>query len=142
MAPADISWVAVGAATVLYQALHVLWYSPFVFGKLWAHGLGFEEYHEADRHAFWVGVGITTVATFGVCAALDVLLDWAAVGSAIEGALVGGLAGGVAVLVGAQGIGLEERPILLFMLSALFNLVAMAAAGAVIVLVGGPTAVA
>ncbi len=36
----EVSWVAVGVATVLCFVLGYLWYSPMMFGKAWAEGVG------------------------------------------------------------------------------------------------------
>lgn len=36
----EVSWVAVGVATVLCFVLGYLWYSPMMFGKSWAEGVG------------------------------------------------------------------------------------------------------
>ncbi|MDD9888965.1 MAG: DUF1761 domain-containing protein [Gammaproteobacteria bacterium] len=37
---ANVSWLAVGASTIICFMLGALWYSPKMFGTKWARGLG------------------------------------------------------------------------------------------------------
>ena len=38
----DVNWLAVGVGTVIAFMLGAAWYSPKMFGKKWAEGVGLE----------------------------------------------------------------------------------------------------
>jgi hypothetical protein len=64
-----INYVAVAAATVINMVIGSLWYSPFLFGKIWAAGIKFKgepkmtSFHlvQAAGAAFALALGIACI---------------------------------------------------------------------------------
>ena len=72
---AGVNWLAVGVSTIAAFALGALWYSPILFVKGWAEGVGVDINNKPDNMAATMVAQL--IATFllalviGVCAVAD-----------------------------------------------------------------------
>ena len=125
-----VNMLAVLVAGIVHMAIGVLWYSPLLFGNLWARlegldqsalKLGAKEYIIAFLTSL---VTVFVLAMFMVCANARTPLDGAVVG-------IWAWLGFIATLLVGDVI-FCKKPFLLFLIRNAYNLVALAVAGAVI----------
>lgn len=125
-----------GAGALVYLAVGALWYT-LLARKLWLHAMGVTRARDIHPEALKVSIGLLLLAGFGVALGLAVLLDWSAATSLRDGAYVGLVAAGAfAAATGVPALALEERPLLAWLVASVFHLLAMPAAGVVMVLLG------
>ncbi|MGH2606274.1 MAG: DUF1761 domain-containing protein [Anaerolineales bacterium] len=125
---AGINWLAVVVGVVVSNALGFLWYGP-LFGQTWAKALGKKMEELQGSPTMYV---VTIVASFITMVVLAAAV--AAFGSAnlIEGAVVGALLWfGIGATQSYVGATFEGRPMAVWQISALYNLVVFVVMGAV-----------
>lgn len=128
----EINWLAVVVGTIGYQVLGALWYGP-VFGATWLDAMGIDpDAHEGE--GLPTGVAMTTVGSLVAVTALAVLIDWVGAASWEMGLLVGLVAGvGFVATSALQAVPFEERPWPVYLLGVGYNVVALAGAGVLLV---------
>lgn len=90
---ANVNWLAVAVGAVLAYALGYLWYSPKLFGKKWAEGVGLKAPPDNLPVA---AMAVQAIGTFllawvvGVTAAKDALLTILLVTATIAALMVAG----------------------------------------------------
>jgi hypothetical protein len=130
----EVSWIAVVAGTVGYQALGALWYGP-LFGDRWMAGMGFEGPEEVhgDEDAT-TGYLLTTVGSLVAVVALVLLVDWTGASTPVEGLSLGVVVGvGFVATTALQAVPFEGRAWSVYLLNAGYNLVALAGVGVLLV---------
>ena len=128
----DVSLLGIVAATIGYQALGALWYGP-VFGSRWMDAMGYADSADVPGENATAGYAITAVGSLVAVTLLGVLIDWVGATTLTEGLVVGALVGvGFVATTGLQSVPFEERPWSVYLLSAGYNVVALAGAGALL----------
>ncbi|MEX2029884.1 MAG: DUF1761 domain-containing protein [Anaerolineales bacterium] len=125
---AGINWIAVVIGVVLSNALGFLWYGP-LFGKPWMKALGKKASELQASPASYVVTGVTSLITMIVLAAAIRAFGSASV---VDGAIVGVVL--YIGLVGAPtyvGTTFEGRPVTVWYINALYNVVVFGVMGAV-----------
>ena len=123
-----INWIAVVIGVVLSNALGFLWYGP-LFGKPWMNALGKKASELQASPASYVVTVVTSLITMIVLAAAIRAFGSASV---VEGAIVG-----VVLYIGLTGaptyVGttFEGRPVTVWYINALYNVVVFGVMGAV-----------
>ena len=128
MDPASINWLAVGVAAVSSFLVGGLWYSPLLFGNLWARLCGFSP-DELAR-----GMAKIFIGSF-VCSAIAAanLAFFIGKGSVAFGTFAGAAAGIGWVATGVVTTHLfERRPGLLIAIDAGYHAVAMTLMGVIL----------
>lgn len=125
---AGINWLAVVVGVVVSNALGFLWYGP-LFGQTWAKALGKKMEELQGSPTMYV---VTIIASFITMTVLAAAV--AAFGSTnlIEGAVVGALLWfGIGATQSYVGATFEGRSMVVWQISALYNLVVFVVMGAV-----------
>lgn len=129
----DLSWIAVVIGTIGYQVLGALWYGP-LFGSRWMAGMGYESAEDVQGEDSWENYALTTLGSLVAIIALGVFVDWAGATTWIGGLAVGLVAGlGFVATTGLQAVPFEDRSWSVYLLSVGYNIVALALAGALLV---------
>ena len=125
---AGINWIAVVIGVVLSNALGFLWYGP-LFGKPWMKALGKSA---SELQASPTSYVVTVVTSFITMIVLAVAINAFGSASVVDGAIVGvvlyaGLAGAPTYV----GTTFEGRPVTVWYINALYNVVVFGVMGAV-----------
>ena len=129
---ATVNYWAILTAGAVYMALGALWYSQALFGKVWLAGIGKTKQQAEANHAGWkmglVLVG-SLVAAYGIARILTGFVD----PSLFNGVRVGVL-GALCFVIAPMGVNdlMEGRPVKLFLVNAIYNLVGFVIMGAII----------
>ncbi|MEZ4417197.1 MAG: DUF1761 domain-containing protein [Gemmatimonadota bacterium] len=134
MRGAEANYLAVVVAAMVPIVIGALWYSPLMFGEVWARAHGFSEDRllEIGRH------GARTVAVSFVCylvmaVVLSRLISTLGLSSASGGALLGLLLWlGFLATMGLTAFLFSDKPILTYLLDAAYQLMYAAAMGALL----------
>ena len=131
MPPFDVNIVPVLIAAVINMAVGVLWYSPFLFGKIWLSAIG------KTKDDFGVGsagmiYAVNTIAAVVVSYFLFILVKYSGASSLTQGAQMGFWVwlGFVATTV-LPAYMYEMRPKRLYLIYISFQLIAFIIMGAV-----------
>lgn len=129
----DINWIGVVVGTVTYQVLGALWYGP-VFGSRWMDAMGYAGSEDVPGEDATAGYAMTTAGSLVAVIGLGVLVDWTGATGWPAGLAVGAVAGvGFVATTGLQAVPFEERPWMVYGLSAGYNVIALAVAGVLLV---------
>lgn len=131
----DVSWLAIVIGTIGYQVLGAVWYGP-LFGSTWVKAMGYEnteDIHKSENPT--TGYILTTIGSLIAVIALGILLAWVDASAWSEGLIVGLLIGiGFVATTGLQAVPFENRPWTIYFLNAGYNVVALAGAGALLII--------
>lgn len=83
----NYNWPAVALAMLLGVVLHAIWYSPYVFGGLWARLEGLED--EEVRRGFLPRLGVAVLASAALAFGLAGFFNFTGSNSFLLGALAG-----------------------------------------------------
>lgn len=129
----DVSWIAVVVGTIGYMVLGALWYGP-LFGSRWMAAMGYGDSADVQGEDSWTNYALTTAGSLVAVVALGVLVDWAGATTWTGGLAVGVLAGvGFVATTALQAVPFEARPWPVYLLSVGYNVIALAVAGVLLV---------
>lgn len=128
----DVSWLGIGAATVVYMVLGALWYGP-LFGNAWTRAIGFEMPEEQPGPEIYIVPAIAYFVASVATAMLAVATGSDTVGEGLVlGLLVGfGYAVTLSMVASAFNPGMPE-PRTLFLVTGSYNLVSLTIAGVLV----------
>lgn len=130
----EINLLAVLAATVVAFILGGIWYSPFVFGNIWANSMGFTD-KDLKKKGIWKSYFGNFLATFVTAYVLAYLLQTFNVKDLFEAGNVVFLIWLGFIFAGSMGSVLwEKRSVKLFFIHTAFNLVQLASIATVYLL--------
>ena len=123
-----MNFPAVLAAGAAHFAIGMIWYSPLLFGKIWMELSGLSETKLTPRD-----LGAAFCSSLIVAYVLACVVLLAGARTLLDGAVVGIMAevGFVATLLLGDMI-FEKKPLKLFLVRNGYNLLALAAAGAIL----------
>lgn len=124
MLQANINYLAVFVAAVVYMIIGALWYSPVLFGKIWKKLVG---HPHDDMHGNAAnGYGLTFVAALLIAYVLAHFVDYMGADTIFAGAQLGfWLWAGFSVTTGVGETVFAGRPGKLYVLNMSYNLVAI-----------------
>lgn len=128
----DLNWLAVIVAAAVGMAVNAAWYSDYLFAKPWMKAVGIKK-KDAAKPGAEVALIIAFITLLITTAATAVLVDVLAVNGALQGTLLGVLVG-FGFLVTNSGMHklFERRPFSLFAISAVGDILTLAAIGAIL----------
>ncbi len=128
----QINWFAVVVAAAVAMLINAAWYSPGLFGREFLKSAGLKK-KDTTKPGVDVALVISFITLVITTAALAVLLDVLELRGAYNGMLLGVLVG-FAFLVMNNGMHklYEQRPFTLFIVTAVGDLLTMAAIGAIL----------
>ena len=132
MSEFQINYPAVGVAALATILIGVLWYSPMLFGGLWAkaHGYSKEQLRETAGRAFMVSLFCYLVIAF----VLAMLVSYTGVSTVRQGAFLGFLVwiGFLATLGLTAHMHSHGKPLSIYLIDAGYQLVYAVAMGVVL----------
>jgi hypothetical protein len=132
MESTGVNYLAVFAAGLVYTILAALWYSPMVMGKAWLKATGKTEEQEKAESAPWkmfVALVGSWLAAYGIAR----ILSWTSF-EPVWGGMMIGLLVSVCFLFTVIGTSdmMEGRPLALFRINILFNILGFMLMGLII----------
>jgi len=126
------NWPAILVAAVASIVLGWLWYSPFLFGELWMRKLGrTKEQVQAEFSPLSIVLAFVLGAVMAVF--LTAFLHWTRTTTAVGGAYIGLCAGiGFSATTFAVNDTFEKRPVVLWLVNAMFHVIVLVAMGAIL----------
>lgn len=128
----ELNWLTVIVAACVGMLVNAAWYSEALFAKPWMKAVKLKK-SDVEKPAVSVGLLISLILMVIVAAAIGVLLEVLAVTGALNGVLLGVLAA-TAFVVTFNGIHKlnEQRPFTLFAITAVGDILTLAAMGAIL----------
>jgi hypothetical protein len=128
----ELNWVAVVVAACIGMLINAVWYSDYLFGKVWMKSAGLKK-KDLEKDGVDVALIISFMTIIVTAAALGVLTMVLKLDSAVSGAFLGGLVG-FAFLAMNNGMHklYEQRPFALFAVTAVGDILTMTAIGAIL----------
>ena len=124
--------LAVVLAAVAGFILGGFWYSPFLFGHVWARESGTPETHNPDPKA-QIRFSATLLALLALAAlVLEQVLHWRGANGAAEGLTVGAVGGVLAAAVVGMDTLFERKRSVLFLINAGYYLIASGVMGLIV----------
>jgi len=124
--------LAIVLASVAGFVLGGFWYSPLLFGHVWARESGTPETHNPDPKAQIRFFVILLVLLALVASVFEQALRWRVAGGATEGLTVGGVGGVLAAaVVGMDTLFERKRPVL-FLINAGYYLITFSVMGVIV----------
>ncbi len=121
------TWVLVVIGVLINLILGMLWYGP-LFGKPWKKAIKMKKAPKMKAGDYFWMLVIAVIASFGTI----ILVNYSGVSDMIRGAFIGmviGLTGSVIVI--ANGIIYEKKPISLLFINGLYYIIFFAVVGAI-----------
>ena len=122
MSELQINYLAVGVAALATFVIGALWYSPLLFGNLWAkaHGFSKEQLRKTAGRAFVVSLFCYLVMAF----VLAVLVSYTGVSTVLQGAFLGLLVWiGFLATLGLTAHMFSRKPLSTYLIDAGYQLV-------------------
>jgi hypothetical protein len=129
----NVDLLAVIVAAIVYIILGILWYGP-LFGKPWmkARGMSQKDIEKAKKASMAKPACMATVNAIIMAFVLGLLLNFSESRGILQGMLTGALIWvGFVSTTQMAGVIWENRPVKLYWINALYFLVALVAAGAI-----------
>lgn len=128
----EVNWFAVVAAAAIGMLVNAAWYSPSLFGREWLKAAGLSK-KDTVKPGTDVAMIISFLTLLISAAALAVLLDVLELRGAYNGMLLGLLVG-FSFMVMNNGMHklYEQRPFALFIITAVGDLLTLAAIGVIL----------
>lgn len=126
-----INYLAVLASAVFNMVLGALWYSPMLFGNLWAKKMGkpIEEMKGKEK----TGYGVAAVAALVMAYVLAHVVNYAGASTIADGAITGAWVWlGFVATIGAVGAAFGGRSIKMFAVDYGYHLIVLAVSGAIL----------
>lgn len=131
MLTANINYLAVFVAAVVYMVVGALWYSPVLFGKTWKKLVG--SHADMTRGNAANGYALTFVAALLIAYVMAHFVDYLGADTVLAGAQTAfWLWAGFSVTAGVGETIFAGRPGKLYVLNMSYNLVAMVVMGAIL----------
>lgn len=131
MLEANINYMAVFVAAVVYMVVGALWYSPVLFGKTWQRLVG--KHQDNLRGNAANGYALTFVAALLIAYVMAHFIDYLGADSALAGAQTGfWLWAGFSITTGIGETVFAGRSGKLYVLNMAYNLVAIMLMGAIL----------
>ncbi|HEX9805034.1 MAG TPA: DUF1761 domain-containing protein [Candidatus Dojkabacteria bacterium] len=137
MPDVDISIVAIIAAVVINMVFGMLWYSPMLFGNMWAKSMGttLDKLQKAGNPA--VSMSVTVLLTIILGATLDYFSNGLGLEGAMEGLMFGlVVAGGIVVTTIAPDYIFANRPKMSLIMHAAYQFIAVTLISVAVTLIG------
>ena len=131
MSEFQINYLAVGVAALTNIFIGVIWYSPLLFGNLWAKAQGFskEQLKETAGRAFIVSLFCYLVMAF----VLALLISYTGVSMVLQGAFLGFLLWiGFLATLGLTAHTFSGKPLSIYLIDAGYQLVYVVAMGVIL----------
>ncbi len=131
MSEFQINYLAVGVAALTNIFIGVIWYSPLLFGNLWAKAQGFskEQLKETAGRAFIVSLFCYLVMAF----VLALLISYTGVSMVLQGAFLGFLLWiGFLATLGLTAHTFSGKPLSIYLIDAGYQLVYVVAMGIIL----------
>ncbi len=131
MLQANINYLAVFVAAVVYMVIGALWYSPVLFGRTWQKLVG--PHRDNLRGNAANGYGLTFVAALLIAYVLAHFVDYLGADTVLAGAQLGfWLWAGFSITTGVGETIFAGRPGKLYVLNMTYNLVAIVVMAAIL----------
>jgi hypothetical protein len=128
----NLNWFAVVTAAAAGMLVSAAWYSDKLFGKTWMKAVGLKK-KDTEKPGVTLALVISFITLLVSSAALAVLVDVLMVTGALNGVLLGVLVGfGFMVMNSGMHKLYEQRPFTLFAITAVGDLLTLAAIGAIL----------
>jgi hypothetical protein len=116
--------------TIIYFILGALWYSPLLFGKIWADAMNFKMDELEPKPKMFIGAGISAFIT---TLFLAILLDLIGTYNIITGLLVSLIVGiGFILTIGLYDVLYEDKNFKAYIIDAGYHIVALLIAGVIL----------
>jgi len=121
---------AVLVITIIYFILGALWYSPLLFGKIWADAMNFNIDELEPKPKMFIGAAISAfITTFFLAILLDLIGNY----NIITGLLVGLIIGiGFVLTIGLYDVLYEDKNVKAYIIDALYHISAILIAGIIL----------
>lgn len=127
----DLNYLAILAAVIINQAIGSLWYSPILFGKIWAEEVGINP-SDIDKKAATRGLMIGAFLSIFVYFIVAVIIGLTNTHCWSDGAFIGFILGMLVSFQSAVNFVYEDKSRKLFLINSLFNIISYSIGGTII----------